>query len=51
MAPPDYLRSTEVGEMMVSHVLEDVREPEPDFEAMRRMLGEPVKNTGRDKTD
>ena len=51
MAPADYLRPTEVGEIMVSHVLEDVREPEPDFEAMRRMLGEPVQHTGRDKAD
>jgi hypothetical protein len=48
MEPADYLRPTEVGEIVVSHVLEDVRDPEPDFEAMRRMLGEPVPQTGRD---
>jgi hypothetical protein len=50
MAPADYLRPVEVGEMVVCHVLEDVREPEPDFEAMRRMLGEPVPQTGSDHT-
>jgi hypothetical protein len=51
MAPPNFLRPAEVGEMVVSHVLEDVREPEPDFEAMRRMLGEPVPQTGSDNAD
>ena len=51
MAPADYLRPVEVGEIVVSHVLEDVREPEPDFDAMKRLLGEPVSTTGRDNAD
>ncbi len=40
----EYLRPTEVGEMVVCHVLDDAREPEPDFEAMRRAIGEPTKS-------
>jgi hypothetical protein len=48
MAPANYLRPVEVGEMVVSHVLEDVREPVPDFDAMRRVLGEPDPKTGEE---
>jgi hypothetical protein len=51
MAPADFLRPVEVGEMVVCHVLEDVREPEPDFEAMRRLLGEPIQHAGSDNAD
>jgi hypothetical protein len=51
MAPADYLRPVEVGEMVVSHVLEDVQQPEPDFEAMRKLVGEPTPQTGRDSLD
>jgi hypothetical protein len=40
MTPEDYLRPTAVGEPVVSHVLEDAKEPEPDFEAMRKLLSE-----------
>jgi hypothetical protein len=40
--PADYLRPTEVGEMVVPHVLENVPQPEPDFEAMRRLVSEPA---------
>jgi hypothetical protein len=51
MAALDFLRTAEVGELVVSHVLEDVRQPEPDFEAMRRTLGEPVPQNERERTD
>jgi hypothetical protein len=52
MAPADYLRPAEVGEMVVPHVLDDVREPEPDFEAMRRLVGEPAQpKTGSDDVE
>lgn len=40
MTLKDVLRPKEVGEQVVSHVLEDVREPMPDFEAMRRVLAD-----------
>lgn len=36
----DLLRPREIGEQVVSHVLEDAKQPTPDFEAMRRMLSE-----------
>lgn len=38
MTLKDVLRPKEVGEQVVSHVLEDAREPSPDFEAIRRMI-------------
>jgi hypothetical protein len=46
MVSADFLRTVEVGEVVVSHVYESVREPQPDFEAMRRMIGEPVPQSG-----
>jgi hypothetical protein len=50
MVSADFLRTVEVGEVVVSHVYENVREPQPDFEAMRRMIGEPIPQKG-DNTD
>jgi hypothetical protein len=46
MVSADFLRTVEVGEVVVCHVLEGVREPQPDFEAMRRMISEPVQQSG-----
>jgi hypothetical protein len=41
MTLQDILRTREVGEQVVSHVFENVREPEPDFEAMKRAITAP----------
>lgn len=45
----DVLRPKEVGEQVVSHVLDDVREPSPDFEAMKRALAD-VPDPGKAQT-
>jgi hypothetical protein len=42
MTIQEVLRPKEVGEQVVSHVLENVRQPEPDFEAMKRILSAPL---------
>lgn len=41
MSLKDFLRPREIGEQVVSHVLENVREPAPDFEAMRLAVSPP----------
>lgn len=40
MTLKEVLRPKEVGEQVVSHVLPDVKEPKPDFDAMKRVLTE-----------
>ena len=42
LTPDEYLRPATQGEPVVSHVLENAKEPEPDFEAMRKLLSEPT---------
>ena len=46
MTLKDVLRNREVGEQVISHVLEDAKEPTPDFEAMKKALSEsaPARN-------
>jgi hypothetical protein len=55
LTPDEYLRPAAVGEPVVSHVLENAKEPEPDFEAMRKLLSEspsaPKPQTGSDNTE
>jgi hypothetical protein len=36
----DLLRPREVGERVTSHVLEEAKQPAPDFDAMRRVLSD-----------
>lgn len=36
----DILWPAEVGEQVVSHVLPDAKEPQPDFQAMQRIIGQ-----------
>jgi hypothetical protein len=38
MTIQDVLKPKETGRQVVSHVLENVKEPQPDFEAMKRIL-------------
>jgi hypothetical protein len=50
----DLLRSREVGTPVVSHVLEDVSEPKPDFKAMQRTIsgaGTPPKDPANDNVE
>jgi hypothetical protein len=52
MTLKEVLRPREVGEQVVSHVLPDVKEPKPDFDAMKRLLTEssplPPRKAGED---
>ena len=46
----DLLKPTEEGEPVNVHVVESTKEPEPDFEALRRMIsGAGEKQTGEMK--
>jgi hypothetical protein len=45
MTVRDVLKPKETGRQVVSHVLENVKEPQPDFEAMKRILSEPQSAT------
>lgn len=38
----ELLQTREVGEQVVSHVLEDAPEPTPDFDAMKKAIAEPA---------
>lgn len=38
MTMEDVMRPREQGEQVVSHVLEDAKEPAPDFDAMQRFI-------------
>jgi hypothetical protein len=40
MTLKEVLRPKEVGEQVVQHVLPDVKEPKPDFDAIKRILTE-----------
>ena len=49
--PTDLLRPTKVGDPVNVHVVEPMKEPEPDFEALRRMIsGEAEQQNGETKT-
>jgi hypothetical protein len=45
MTIQDVLKPKETGRQVVSHVLENVKELQPDFEAMKRILSEPQSAT------
>lgn len=42
MFEQDLFQPCEVGELVVSHVLEYAPEPTPDYEAMRRAIAAPL---------